>query len=643
MLLLRMPLCKEMRLKKPTKKCKAKVSSSRPSKKLKLDLEMTRLINVATKQAFKMMKTTNGKKIVNKKRRSIKRIQVNKEKRRKNRRKSLPSISTCYSKQTISDTTVDESTSPIISSEDSQSNRSLKSRKNIEHSSRSHSSKLMDLEHSSSEISRDKTLSLNVGSLFKQGRYKVQRKLGYGAFSTVWLAWDEKDNKYVALKIQNCSRDCIKAAQEEIKIHKEIAKSTVVGEKAVVKLLDHFEYNTSSSRKHICMVFEYLGDNLLTLIKANKYKGLPLNIVKTIAKQILNGLNYLHKDLKIIHTDLKPENVLLMTPLDPNNDPRLSLNRTITPTKQCRPSTPPPCKIRSNSNAFQINDMKLNNNQYDKRKKRLLKTDPQINSQSPSPLQNKRKDNAPQDAIINDKMQIEEHQLASEPESLDRLAIDSDPDIARDLDMYNKTKKPSWNSENQNQQVMPCNEKNFGLQEPSNTSTIDIRCKIVDLGTACWTNKIYSHDIQTRQYRCPEVLLGCKYSTSADIWSFGCLIFELATGNVLFDPRTGGSAYNRDEDHLAQIIEILGPIPKSLASKGIHSHNYLTRNGELKRRKPRGHFPLHKLLINEYKFNEKDAKGFARFLLPLLEVNPDKRPSAKECLHHLWLNDLSIQ
>ena len=67
-------------------------------------------------------------------------------------------------------------------------------------------------------------------------------------------------------------------------------------------------------------------------------------------------------------------------------------------------------------------------------------------------------------------------------------------------------------------------------QQPS-LNAFDI--KIVDLGNACWTYKHFASDIQTRQYRCPEVIVGAKYDTSADIWSLACLIFELATGDLL--------------------------------------------------------------------------------------------------------------
>ena len=54
------------------------------------------------------------------------------------------------------------------------------------------------------------------------------------------------------------------------------------------------------------------------------------------------------------------------------------------------------------------------------------------------------------------------------------------------------------------------------------------------------------HVLQTRQYRSPEVILGAKYSTPCDMWSMACMVFELVTGDLLFDPRAGDN-YDRDE------------------------------------------------------------------------------------------------
>ncbi|KAL8219347.1 UNVERIFIED_CONTAM: hypothetical protein K2H54_020368 [Gekko kuhli] len=50
-----------------------------------------------------------------------------------------------------------------------------------------------------------------------------------------------------------------------------------------------------------------------------------------------------------------------------------------------------------------------------------------------------------------------------------------------------------------------------------------IRVKIADLGNACWVHKHFTEDIQTRQYRSIEVLIGAGYSTPADIWSTACM------------------------------------------------------------------------------------------------------------------------
>ena len=54
-----------------------------------------------------------------------------------------------------------------------------------------------------------------------------------------------------------------------------------------------------------------MGVSLLEIIKKYNYKGIPIPIVRKIAKQILIGLDYLHRMCGIIHTDLKPENILV--------------------------------------------------------------------------------------------------------------------------------------------------------------------------------------------------------------------------------------------------------------------------------------------------------------------------------------------
>jgi serine/threonine-protein kinase SRPK3 len=56
------------------------------------------------------------------------------------------------------------------------------------------------------------------------------------------------------------------------------------------------------------------------------------------------------------------------------------------------------------------------------------------------------------------------------------------------------------------------------------SSELNISVKIADLGNACWTDYHFTNDIQTRQYRSPEVILGAKWHHSADMWSMACMV-----------------------------------------------------------------------------------------------------------------------
>jgi serine/threonine-protein kinase SRPK3 len=153
---------------------------------------------------------------------------------------------------------------------------------------------------------------VNIGDLFDE-KYCVIRKLGWGHYSTVWLCWDAKNARYVAMKIVKSDKNYTETAEDEILLLKRVThadKSIESGSKYIVQLLDHFRHKGPNG-EHVCMVFEVLGENLLTLIRRFNYKGIPLNIVKDIARQVLLGLDCLHRVCGIIHTDLKPENVLV--------------------------------------------------------------------------------------------------------------------------------------------------------------------------------------------------------------------------------------------------------------------------------------------------------------------------------------------
>jgi serine/threonine protein kinase len=163
--------------------------------------------------------------------------------------------------------------------------------------------------------------------------------------------------------------------------------------------------------------------------------------------------------------------------------------------------------------------------------------------------------------------------------------------------------------------------------------------KVADLGNACWIEKHFSDDIQTRQYRGPETIINAGYDTSADIWSLACMVFELVTGDYLFDPKQS-EEYPRDEDHLALFVELLGPMPKTLTARGRRSATYFNRRGDLRHIKSLRYWGLESVLEQKYHMHHIEAINLASFLLPMLRLSPNERFTAQQLLGHPWLRGL---
>jgi serine/threonine-protein kinase SRPK3 len=187
-----------------------------------------------------------------------------------------------------------------------------------------------------SKENKERELSLNhvqIGEVLYE-RYIIKQKLGHGHESTCWLAFDIKFGNYVAIKIQNLESKNIDTTYDEVEIMNEIGKHNFdkdwlkslkeyyKKEPLILTEIDSIEHTNNiqllnsfihfgKNKKLFCVVYEIMGVNLLEIIKRYNYKGIPLPFVRIIVKQILIGLDFLHRICNVVHTDLRPENILV--------------------------------------------------------------------------------------------------------------------------------------------------------------------------------------------------------------------------------------------------------------------------------------------------------------------------------------------
>lgn len=142
-------------------------------------------------------------------------------------------------------------------------------------------------------------------------QYEILEVLGAGSFAQVIKCWDHKSQKEVAIKIIKSHKKFTKPSETEVKVlsylKKEAEKRSSFN---FVNILACFQF-----RKHLCLVFELLSFTLYDLLKANSFKGFSSGLIRRFCIQLLQALSIL-KQSKIIHCDLKPENVALINPYE---------------------------------------------------------------------------------------------------------------------------------------------------------------------------------------------------------------------------------------------------------------------------------------------------------------------------------------
>lgn len=286
-------------------------------------------------------------------------------------------------------------------------------------------------------------------------RYEILSYIGKGAFAQVFECLDHKSQETVAIKVLNKKPLLSNSGKKESRLLDTLNKSDKSTQMLIKKL--SFEF-----RGHFFIVFERLSYNLYQVIKQSHFKGIGIDSVKTVARDILNSLNIVHS-LGFIHCDLKPEN--LMT----------------------------------------------SNGQH-------------------------------------------------------------------------------W--------------------------------KIIDFGSACSTSEELEEYVQSRAYRAPEVVLGCRYNEKVDIWSLGCVLFECFKGTPLFPAED-------ERDLLLMIQNTVGKINQEFLMR-TQLRNVYFRNGVVQGQQWRNK-SLSTLLGS-------DNQLFIDFITKCLKWDPEERISVESALDHPWLN-----
>ncbi|KAH1067374.1 hypothetical protein J1N35_032361 [Gossypium stocksii] len=159
--------------------------------------------------------------------------------------------------------------------------------------------------------------------------------------------------------------------------------------------------------------------------------------------------------------------------------------------------------------------------------------------------------------------------------------------------------------------------------------------KLIDFGSTAFDNQNHSSIVSTRHYRAPEIILGLGWSYPCDLWSVGCILIELCTGEALFQT-------HENLEHLAMMERVLGPLPEHMirrANRG--AEKYFRRGsrlnwpeGAVSRESIRAVRKLDRLKNMVSRYVESSRYSLADLLEGLLKYDPSERLTACQALNH---------
>lgn len=489
----------------------------------------------------------------------------------------------------------------------------------------------------SDESDQDELNSLTTEEIIYPGLvlkndYIILRKIGYGNNATVWMTYQFSTKLFLAMKIQDCQ--CYQDGCREVIIIQKInnyCKSNKDKNIYCVNMLDSFRYGIDDDKIYVCSVYELYAGSIHMILDEGKYKyGLPISEVKNITKQLLTALTVLHGSLKIIHTDIKTENILFRGMPESHLEVIDLFHKSGFQQKY------------ENLSAICNGDVQKMSDQLEMLALDAVKEICAIENDL-------RRD----EEFIPDDEDVDEDDLVEGDD--DSNDGESEDDIPEENDNVCNERKQSIDdllehlSYNELHDLETESEYDFVSVNNNRPNTTDkreiiddkyvINCQtaLTDFGNAYFYEKRTRNEIQDRRYRAPEVVLDYNYGYACDIWSVSCVVFELLTGFVLFEPHD--LPLNRDIHHLFLMEKILGPMPLAM-KKGSKRNKFLfdkKRNYHIKNVEQFQSYPLKDVLVDQYLFSEEEADEISDFLLCGFKYNPSERLTADEMLKHPWL------
>mmetsp|Transcript_17781 Transcript_17781/g.24589 ORF Transcript_17781/g.24589 Transcript_17781/m.24589 type:complete len:485 (-) Transcript_17781:146-1600(-) len=183
----------------------------------------------------------------------------------------------------------------------------------------------------------------------------------------------------------------------------------------------------------------------------------------------------------------------------------------------------------------------------------------------------------------------------------------------------------------------------------SSKSVMRIPCsssiKLIDFGSATFNDQYHSTVVSTRHYRAPEVILGLGWTYPCDLWSVGCILLELLSGDAVFQTHD-------NLEHLAMMEAVLGPIPREMIqAAGRSSEKYFRKSGRGLNwpggssgresvRAVRKTYPLQDTVYLKGKTSAHIE--MLDLLQGLLKYNPKDRLTAQKALKHPFFSQLTV-